>query len=133
MTTRRRFLKIGVLGSVASGSLVTACAQQPVAGALNKPVVISTWEHGLPANDAAWTILAQGGRALDAVEAGVRVVESDPSSQPVGYGGRPDRNCPVTPAPGPLLRPQTAVTGSRTSRAGPVRSAVRYWPIRASK
>ncbi len=96
MTTRRRFLKIGVLGSVVSGSLVNACAQSPAAGALNKPVVISTWEHGLPANDAAWTILAQGGRALDAVEAGVRVVESDPSSQSVGYGGRPDRNGHVT-------------------------------------
>ncbi len=96
MATRRRFLKIGALGSVFTGSLVKACAQSPAVGALNKPVVVSTWEHGLPANEAAWEILAQGGRALDAVEAGVRVVESDPATQTVGYGGRPDRNGHVT-------------------------------------
>jgi isoaspartyl peptidase/L-asparaginase-like protein (Ntn-hydrolase superfamily) len=32
----------------------------------------------LAANDAAWKVLSAGGRALDAVETGVRVTESDP-------------------------------------------------------
>lgn len=54
------------------------------------PVVISTWPHGLPANEAAWKILAGGGRALDAVEQGGRVVELDPLVNNVGYGGLPD-------------------------------------------
>ena len=96
MTSRRRFLKLGALGSLLSGGMLEACAQSPAVGAVNKPIVISTWDHGLAANQAAWTILTEGGRALDAVEAGVRVTESDPATRTVGYGGRPDRNGHVT-------------------------------------
>ncbi len=39
---------------------------------------------------AAQTVLAEGGSALDAVEAGIRVVESDESVDSVGRGGTPD-------------------------------------------
>jgi N4-(beta-N-acetylglucosaminyl)-L-asparaginase len=66
------------------------------AGTGTKPLVISTWKHGLPANDAAWKILSTGGGALDAVEAGARVPEGDPSVMSVGYGGLPDEDCRVT-------------------------------------
>jgi len=59
-------------------------------------VAISTWAHGQPANAAAWEILSQGGRALDAVEAGVRIPEADPTVMTVGYGGYPDRYGKVT-------------------------------------
>ena len=38
-------------------------------------MVISTWNHGLAANEAAMQILNGGGRAIDAVEQGVRVSE----------------------------------------------------------
>ncbi|MGL4514861.1 MAG: N(4)-(beta-N-acetylglucosaminyl)-L-asparaginase [Lacipirellulaceae bacterium] len=62
----------------------------------NGPVVISTWRHGFEANDVAWKVLAAGGRALDAVEAGVRVSESDPAVTSVGFGGLPDREGNVT-------------------------------------
>ena len=65
-------------------------------GAVRKPVVISTWRHGIPANEAAWKILSAGGKALDAVEAGVRVPEADPEVTSVGYGGYPDRDGHVT-------------------------------------
>ena len=68
----------------------------PLPDAPLAPVVISTWNHGLPANDVAWEILDGGGRALDAVEAGVQVPEADPESQSVGYGGLPDREGHVT-------------------------------------
>lgn len=61
-----------------------------------KAMVLSTWRHGVPANEKAWEILNAGGSALDAVEQGVRVVESDPESMSVGYGGRPDRDGNVT-------------------------------------
>lgn len=37
-------------------------------------------------------VLNDNGTALDAVEAGVRVTEADPSSQSVGFGGRPDQD-----------------------------------------
>lgn len=56
------------------------------------PVVISTWKFGLKANRVAWEMLQKGARALDAVEGGVRVVESDPTERSVGLGGRPDRD-----------------------------------------
>jgi L-asparaginase/N4-(beta-N-acetylglucosaminyl)-L-asparaginase len=60
------------------------------------PVVLSTWEHGRAANDAAWTVLEEDGSALDAVEQGVRVSEADPAVRTVGRGGYPDRTGVVT-------------------------------------
>ena len=60
------------------------------------PVFISTWEHGLPANEAAMNALLSGASVLDAVEAGVRVTEADPEVSSVGYGGRPDADGNVT-------------------------------------
>lgn len=59
---------------------------------VNKPIVLSTWNHGLDANKAAWKILETGGNALDAVEQGVRVTESDFTNLSVGLGGLPDRD-----------------------------------------
>ena len=60
------------------------------------PVVISTWNHGLPANDAAMEVLMNGGKSIDAVEKGAMVPEADPESMSVGYGGLPDRDGHVT-------------------------------------
>jgi L-asparaginase/N4-(beta-N-acetylglucosaminyl)-L-asparaginase len=96
MTTRRRFLKVGALGGLSTGGLLTSCTSQAAPGEINKPIVISTWEHGMAANEAAWSALSGNGRALDAVEAGVRVTESDPAVTTVGYGGFPDRSGHVT-------------------------------------
>ena len=97
MKSRRKFLRTAGLGlaAVAAGKLDLQAS--PLQGkAAQGPLVISTWNHGLPANKAAWKILKKGGSALDAVEAGVRVVESDPGSTSVGYGGMPDREGNVT-------------------------------------
>lgn len=60
------------------------------------PVVISTWKHGVAANEKAYSILAQGGSCLDAVELGVRVSEDDPQVTGVGLGGLPDETGVVT-------------------------------------
>ncbi|PSR57173.1 glycosylasparaginase [Adhaeribacter arboris] len=60
------------------------------------PIVISTWDFGIPANQAAWKILSQGGRALDAVEAGARIPEADLNNHSVGRAGYPDRDGYVT-------------------------------------
>lgn len=64
--------------------------------AIRKPVVLSTWDSGINANAAAWNVLKANGRALDAVEAGVRVTEADPTETSVGYGAWPDRDGHVT-------------------------------------
>jgi isoaspartyl peptidase/L-asparaginase-like protein (Ntn-hydrolase superfamily) len=58
--------------------------------------MISTWNHGMQANDAGMAVGGQGGSALDMVEAGARLVESDASGQSVGLGGLPDRDGHVT-------------------------------------
>lgn len=50
----------------------------------------------MKATAAAWEVLSKGGRALDAVEAGVRIPEADPDDTSVGYGGLPDRDGNVT-------------------------------------
>lgn len=62
----------------------------------NKPLIISTWNHGLPANEVAWKYLQKGKSGLDAIEAGVRIPEGDPKVRSVGYGGFPDREGKVT-------------------------------------
>ncbi len=59
------------------------------------PVVISTWDSGITANNGAWPILQKGGKALDAVEAAGRAAESEPSCC-VGLEALPDRDGRVT-------------------------------------
>lgn len=97
MRSRRDFLKLsallgmtGLVGLSKTTPAFAATKKQPEA------IVVSTWEHGLAANEAAWQVLAKGGRALDAVETGVRVPEADPKVRTVGYGGYPDRDGIVT-------------------------------------
>lgn len=86
--TRRGFLKLSFL----SGVFSTLAASHSVLAAkkINKPIVISTWEHGLAANKVAWQVLNNSGRALDAVEQGARIPEADANVRTVGYGGYPD-------------------------------------------
>lgn len=99
-TNRRKFLGSTFLASIASIGAVRAASRiLPVEDnihAAKKPVVISTWNFGVPANKEAWKVLANNGRALDAVEKGVNVIESDPKYMSVGYGGLPDRDGNVT-------------------------------------
>ena len=98
---RRSFFKFGIVSTLAS-----VLKPQSLLGmnediykgdiGVQKPVVISTWSHGVAANEAAWSILGNAGTALDAVEAGVRHTESDLTNRSVGIGGRPDREGHVT-------------------------------------
>ncbi len=90
---KRRQLFKASLGLGLSGVASKALAGHQTS---DSPVVISTWNFGVTANAAAWKVLAGGGAALDAVEQGVMVVESDPNEMSVGYGGRPDREGRVT-------------------------------------
>jgi L-asparaginase/N4-(beta-N-acetylglucosaminyl)-L-asparaginase len=97
---------IAALGLLAAGgcrALSSGRADSPTESAAARrptrspaPVVLSTWRHGLPANAAATETLARGGSALDAAEAGCRVVELDCPDMTVGLGSRPDRDGFVT-------------------------------------
>ncbi len=91
MLHRRRFLQLGSLG-LGSFSLASFKKDGMVS---RKPIVISTWDAGIAANQAAWAVLGMGGRALDAVEQGVRVTEASLNCC-VGLGANPDRDGFVT-------------------------------------
>jgi isoaspartyl peptidase/L-asparaginase-like protein (Ntn-hydrolase superfamily) len=101
MKNRRHFLKgtlLGATGALLLPKVFTASTSKKTNPHSQSgfPMVISTWNHGLPANDAAMAILQNGGKAIDAVEKGVMVPEADPESMSVGYGGLPDRDGYVT-------------------------------------
>jgi N4-(beta-N-acetylglucosaminyl)-L-asparaginase len=94
---RRRFLKLVSAGTLlASMKPFISFGTKSHLSTKSRPLVISTWNHGIAANEAAWKIISKGGRALDAVEKGVMVTESDPTNGSVGLGGRPDRDGRVT-------------------------------------
>ena len=98
MATRRNFIKAGAWLGSAFLMDKTKAAESIVlsTNALKRPVVLSTWRFGQEANAAAWDVLMKKGRALDAVENGVKMVEANPKERSVGLGGRPDRDGRVT-------------------------------------
>ncbi len=97
MSSRRKFLKTAAVSSAIFGSgSVFAAENKNYKTIKNKAVVVSTWDFGKTANLGAWEVLGKGGRALDAVEQGVRIPEADPTNQTIGYGGLPDRDGHVT-------------------------------------
>jgi N4-(beta-N-acetylglucosaminyl)-L-asparaginase len=101
MTNRRNFLKKTALATaglaLTSFKNTTETAENKIElNSVQKPIVLSTWRFGIEANAAAWEVLSKNGRALDAVEAGVKIPEGDPNERSVGYGGRPDRDGKVT-------------------------------------
>ncbi|AYN06601.1 MULTISPECIES: isoaspartyl peptidase/L-asparaginase family protein [unclassified Flavobacterium] len=100
-SNRRNFIKTAAIASVAVAlqSFNSDSREEEkniVSKKVKKPIVLSTWKFGIPANEAAWEVLKSNGSALDAVEAGVKIPEGDPKERSVGYGGRPDRDGRVT-------------------------------------
>ena len=93
MISRKRFLKTAAFGSLLPLSKMRV---NKAGTAVNKPLILSTWNFGLEANKKGWEILKAGGSSLDAVEATARVPEADPDNHSVGYGGFPDRDGRVT-------------------------------------
>jgi len=91
---RRKFLNLSGLG-ISSFTIAGFIPKslQDISG--SSPIVVSTWDAGLAANLAAWKVIGAGGKALDAVENGVKVTE-DEISCCVGLSGNPDRDGHVT-------------------------------------
>jgi len=89
---RRNFLQLGALTAPllsVKNSFANSLDQT------NRPIVISTWDSGMPVNAEAWKILSTKGTALDAVEAGAMHIENEINCC-VGLGGYPDRDGIVT-------------------------------------
>ena len=98
MPGRRKFLQTSLFSGIAvllnkKNISPLTTVEQPFTK--RTPIVISTWNAGLEANKAAWKILAGNGRALDAVEEGVKVTEASQNCC-VGLGANPDRDGFVT-------------------------------------
>lgn len=98
MSQRRKFIKQSLLGS---GLLIPGISKAFSGNAFayskaEKPLILSTWNHGVPANDSAIASLKTGGSILDAVEVGVKTTELDLKNLSVGLQGLPDREGIVT-------------------------------------
>lgn len=93
---RRSFMQrgvAGITGSIAVGATPLQ-AQEQLTGATTgpaKPVVIAS-RNGLEACAKAMEHIQAGGDTLDAVIAGVNIVEADPNDTSVGYGGLPNED-----------------------------------------
>jgi N4-(beta-N-acetylglucosaminyl)-L-asparaginase len=81
------------------------------AGPGSRPLAISS-ANGLKAVEKAHQILASGGNPLDAVIAGVNIVEDDPEDVTVGYGGIPNEEG--------VVQLDASVMDGRTMKAGAV-------------
>jgi len=95
MVNRRKFIQASAFSSLAMAFSKIASGNPQIVNIKGKPVVISTWDAGLRANKAAWEVLGSGGRALDAVEKGVMVTETEQNCC-VGLAANPDRDGFVT-------------------------------------
>ena len=95
MIDRRHFLTTAVAAATAAALPGGARAAAPALGR-RRPRIVSTWDFGVAANQAAWQALSRGGSVLDAVEAGARVPEADPKNHSVGRAGYPDRDGRLT-------------------------------------
>ena len=94
---RRRFLQT----TTAAGFAATTAPA--IARTSNRPVVISsangltsTNAEGVSCIETAFTKITEGADVLDALIAGVNIVELDPNDASVGYGGLPDADGVVT-------------------------------------
>ena len=96
--TRRRFVAAAGIGTLASPALLAlAQAPQIQTKPSSKPVVVAA-ANGNKSKDAdgltcvarAFKMITEGADVLDAVVAGVNIVELDPEDTSVGYGGLPN-------------------------------------------
>lgn len=90
---RRHFVKSAATGITALVGNRTFAADPASAAPAQafKPVVIAS-ANGRPATAKAMELLQQGSDALDAVIAGVNILEDDPNDQSVGLGGLPNED-----------------------------------------
>jgi N4-(beta-N-acetylglucosaminyl)-L-asparaginase len=94
MITRRNFIAGCSLSALALGAGCRTGKPYSVKSLSTeqRPLVVSTWPFGKPANDKALSIVQSGGGGLDAIVEGIGVAESDLTNSSVGAGGLPNAN-----------------------------------------
>lgn len=92
MLTRRQFVAQTSLALAAVGAGCQSARRLPTMNArtAQRPLVVSTWPFGKPANEQALATVRAGGSGLDAVVAGIGNAESDLANDSVGAGGLPN-------------------------------------------
>lgn len=98
MIDRRRFLQLplAAIPLMMPEKITGQTREVASSGKFGTPVVVSTWDSGITANNAAWAeLIKRNARALDAVEQAGRASESEPSCC-VGLSAWPDRDGIVT-------------------------------------
>ncbi len=110
---RRTFLRTTVLTGAAALALPEFSDAQSRPSIERKTVVISSG-NGIAATAKAMEMIQQGNDALDAVIAGVNIVENDPNDMTVGYGGLPNEEG--------IVELDSSVMHGPTHRAGAVAS-----------
>jgi len=88
--SRRKFIKTGI-GLSAASFIQGKNRIIPPEITRNRPIVISS-ANGLKATEKAMEMIYEGSDPLDAVIAGVNIVENDPEDISVGYGGLPNED-----------------------------------------
>src|SRR5690242_4857997 len=126
---RREFITGATLAGLAApllpGELRAAPTTQTKPLGQARPVIISSANganvpkrgvepKGVSCLQRAMEILKSGGDTLDAVVAGVNIVEDDPDDNSVGYGGLPNEDC--------VVELDASVMHGPTRRAGAVAS-----------
>jgi N4-(beta-N-acetylglucosaminyl)-L-asparaginase len=111
-STRREFLKRA--SAVSAGALAVSALPLRLDAELAPPggVVAISSGNGLAAVTKAIELIRDGADALDAVIAGVNIVENDPNDTSVGYGGLPNEEG--------VVELDAAVMHGPTHRAGAV-------------
>lgn len=92
VVSRRTFLGSAALATT-GGLMGGVMSEQSLADAgreEHRPLFVSTWAFGKPANDRALQVAQKGGSTLDAIEQGIWVAEEDADNASVGLGGAPN-------------------------------------------
>ena len=89
MISRRTFFRTGAVAGLGARILGVGAPLSFAQG--SRPVVISS-ANGLRATAKAMEMIRAGKDTLDAVVAGVAIVEDDPKDMSVGYGGLPNED-----------------------------------------
>jgi N4-(beta-N-acetylglucosaminyl)-L-asparaginase len=93
-STRREFLRQAAAagtGAILAGSAARSAEGRVLEPGAVKPVAIAS-ANGLAAVSRAMELIDAGADALDAVVAGVNLVEEDPNDHSVGFGGLPNED-----------------------------------------
>ena len=111
--TRRDFVRTGAVAGVAAGLMNESTLSGFAQSKGSRPLVVSS-SNGLHATAKAMEMIRAGADTLDAVVAGVNIVEDDPKDMSVGYGGLPNEEG--------VVELDASVMHGPTKRAGAVAS-----------